>query len=120
MFAYKKEKDQLKSLRGISKAKEKCTVNNVSCVFKKIDIRNLTELNITRYAAAAYVSELVGAYKLPNTKKERWWKRQLEGKLKQLNRDVNFVNILLEKRNNKNKHKDRLERKCNIRVRCKN
>ena len=81
MFAYKKEKDQLKSLRGISKAKEKCTVNNVSCVFKKIDIRNLTELNITRYAryaAAAYVSELVGAYKLPNTKKERWWKRQRE------------------------------------------
>ena len=36
------------------------------------------------YAAAAYVFELVGANKLPKTKKEPWWKRRLEGKLKDL------------------------------------
>ena len=48
---------------------------------KKIDIRNLTELNNTMHAAAAYVTELVGANKLPKTKKEPWWKRRLEGKL---------------------------------------
>ena len=57
-------------------------------------------------ASAAYVSELVGASKIPKTKKEPWWKRQLEGKLKKLNRDLGFVNILLEKRNIKKKHKD--------------
>ena len=66
-------------------------------------------------AAAAYVFELVGAHKLPTTKKELWWKRRLEGKLKELNRDLDFVNILLEKRNTKKKHKERLERKYNIR-----
>ena len=32
----------------------------------------------------------------------------------ELNRDLDFVNILLETRNIKKKHKDRLERKCNI------
>ena len=75
-------------------------------MLKKIDIRNLTELNNTMYAAAAYVTELVGANKLPKTKKELWWKRRLEGKLKELSRDLDFVNNLLEKRNITKKHKD--------------
>ena len=111
LFVYKKEKQQLKSLRGILKAKVNCAVNKVNCMLKKIDIRNLTELNNTMYAAAAYVTELVGANKLPKTKKEPWWKRRLEGKLKELRRDLDFVNNLLEKRNIKKKHKDRLERR---------
>ena len=42
-------------------------------------------------------------------KKEPWGKRRLEGKLKELNRDVNFVNILIKKINTNNKHKDRPE-----------
>ena len=67
---YKKEKEQLNSLRGIPKAKVRFAVNKVNCVLKKINIRNLTELNNTMYAAAAYVSELVRANKLPKTKKE--------------------------------------------------
>ena len=66
------------------------------------------------YAAAAYVSELVGANKLPKRKKKPCWKRGLEGKLKELSQDLDFVNNLLEKRNVKKKHKDRLERKYNI------
>ena len=41
------------------------------------DIRNLTELNNTMYAVAIYISKLVGVHKLPKTKKEPWWKRQL-------------------------------------------
>ena len=93
----------------------KCTVNKVNCVLKKIDIRNLTELNNTMYAAAAYVTELVGANKLPKTKKEPWWKRRLEEKLMELSQDLDFVNNLLEKSNIKKKHKDRLERRYNIR-----
>ena len=111
----RKKRSKLKSLRGIPKAKVKCAVNKVNSVLKKIDIRNLTELNNTMYAAAAYVTELVGANKLQKTKKEPWWKRKLEGKLKELNPDLDFVNNLLEKRNIKKKHKDRLERRYNIR-----
>ena len=91
LFVYKKEKEQLKSLRGIPKAKVKCTENKVNCVFKRIDILNLTELSNTMH-----VFELVGANKLQKTKKEPWWKRRSEGKLKELNRDLDFVNILLE------------------------
>ena len=66
-------------------------------------------------AAAAYFSELVGANKLLKIKKEPWWKRQLEGKLKELSRDLDFVNNVLEKRNIKKKHKHRLEKKYNVR-----
>ena len=57
-------------------------------MLKKIDIRNLTELNNIMYAAAAYITELVGANKLPRAKKEPWWKRRLEGKLKELSQDL--------------------------------
>ena len=82
IFLYKKEKEQLKLLRGIPKAKVKCAANKVNGELKKIDIQNVTELNNTMYAAAAYVSELVGVNKLPKTKKEPWWKSRLEEKLK--------------------------------------
>ena len=61
---------------------------------RKIDTGNLTELNNTMYAAAA---ELVGANKLPNTKQEPWWKRRLEGKFKELSRDLDSVKNLLNK-----------------------
>ena len=44
IFVDKKEKEQLKALRGIPKAKVNFAVNKVNCVLKKIDIRNLTEL----------------------------------------------------------------------------
>ena len=115
VFVYMKEKEQLKLIRGIPKAKVKSAVNKVNCELKKIDIRNLTELKNTTYAAAAYISELVGANKLQKTKKVYWWKRRLEGKLKELSRDLDFVNILLEQRNLKKKHKDRVEKKYNIR-----
>ena len=77
----------------------KCAVNKVNCVLKKIDIRNLTELNNIMYAAAAYITELVGANKLPRTKKEPWWKRRLERKLKELSQDLDFVKNLLEQKN---------------------
>ena len=58
---------------------------------------------------------MVGASKLSKTKKEPWWKRRLEGKLRELRRDLDFANNLLEKRNIKKKHKDRLGRRYNIR-----
>ena len=84
-------------------------MSKVNCVLKKSDIRNLTELNNTTYAAAAYITELVRANKLPKTKKEPMRKRRLEGKLKEFSRDLDFVSSLLEKR------ESRLKRAYNIR-----
>ena len=82
----------------------KCAVNKVNCVLKKIDIRDFTELIKTIYAAAIYVSELVRANKLPKTKKTLV--EETERKLKELSRDLHFLNNLLENRNIKNKHND--------------
>ena len=53
--------DKNVELRRILKPKVKCAVNKVNSTHKKIDIRNLTELNNTMYASAAYVSEKVVA-----------------------------------------------------------
>ena len=63
---------------------------------------------------------MVGANELPKTKKETWWKRRLEEKLKELSRDLDFVNNLIKKRNIKKKHEDRLERRYNIRRKRRN
>ena len=59
----------------------KCAVNKVNCVLKKTDIRNLTELYNTMYGAAGYVSELVGANKLPKTKKGTLVEEMLRGEV---------------------------------------
>ena len=58
---------------------------------------------------------MIGANKLPKTKKEPRCKRRFERKLKELSRDLDFVDNLLEKKNIKKNKKDRLERKYNIR-----
>ena len=44
-------------------------MSKTNCGLKKINIRNLTELNNTMYTVAAYASELVAANKLPKIKK---------------------------------------------------
>ena len=70
MFSYKKEKEQLKSLRGILKAKGKCAGKKVNFPLKKNDIQNLIELNNIMYAAGAYVSHLVGAKNFQRQKRD--------------------------------------------------
>ena len=62
-----KKKGAIKDITKIPKAKVKCAVNKINCVLKRIQIEDLTELNNTKYGAAAYVFELVGANKIPNT-----------------------------------------------------
>ena len=57
ILVHKKESEQLKSLRGIPKAKMKRAVSKANCVLKKTDIRNITELSNTMYATVGYVSE---------------------------------------------------------------
>lgn len=59
--------------------------------------------------SATYVSKLVGTNKSLKKKKELCWKRWLEERLKQLNRNLGFVNMLFEKKMIKKKYKGRLE-----------
>ena len=44
-------------------------MSKVNCMLKKNGISNVTEVNNTTYAAAAYISELAGANYLPKKKK---------------------------------------------------
>ena len=48
---------------------------------------------------------------------EPWWKRRMEAQVRQLNKDLGYINTLIEKKNIKKKHKDVLERKYNIKRR---
>lgn len=98
-------------MRRILKTKMKSAVNKVNWVLVKVRISNLTELNDVMHAKATHVSKLVEPNKTPNEKKEHWWNRGLEGRLKQLNRELVFVNMLLKKKKIEKKHKDRLDRK---------
>lgn len=66
------------------------------------------------YASVSYVFKLVGANKTQKVKKKPWWKRRLEERFKQPNCDLGYVKMLLVKKKIKKKHKNRLERKCNI------
>ena len=58
--------------------------------------------------SAVYVSKLVGTNKSLK-KKELCWKRWLEERLKQFNRNLGFVNMLFEKKIIKKKYEDRLK-----------
>lgn len=86
----------------------------------KVEIQNLTELRDVLCTSAAYVSKLVGTNKSLKEKMEIWWKRRLEETLKQLNRNLGFANMLLEKKMIKKKYKDRLEIKRNIQRKRRN
>ena len=50
-------------------------------MLKKNDISNLTEVNNTTYAAAAYISELAGANYLPKKKKGALVKKTVRGEI---------------------------------------
>ena len=83
---------------------------SIACL-RKFIFEVLLSWNKSIYIVAAYNSELVWGNKLPKTKKEPWWNRWLERKLKEFNQDLDFINILLKQRNKKMKYKNRLERK---------
>ena len=65
----------------------------------KVNLSNITETNNLIYCGAALVTEVLGINR--NGKKNRqepWWKRRLEGQVRDLNRDLGRVNALIEKR----------------------
>lgn len=47
-------------------------------------------------------------------KKEPWWKKRLEGQIRELQRDLQFVKHLIDKKTMKKKWRDYLQRKYNI------
>ena len=80
---------------------------------EKIKVDDITDVN-----ASAVVVEILGVKcKGEKSSREPWWKRRIEGQLKQLNKDLGRNNVIIEKKSMKEKHKDELERKYKIKRR---
>jgi len=108
----KRERTRLPSLRGIEKGKLYAAVNKIDIVMGKVKLSNITETNNLIYCGAALVTETLGINR--NSKRKRqepWWKRRLEGQIRDLNRDLGRVNALFEKKAVKKKESDELQRK---------
>ena len=111
----KRERTRLPSLRGIDKGKLYAAVNKIDIVMGKVKLSNITETNNLIYCGAALVTETLGINR--NSKRKRqepWWKRRLEGQIRDLNRDLGRVNALFEKKAVKKKESDELQRKYKL------
>ena len=106
--------ERLLSLRIVEKSKLMKTVKIVNNLIGKIQARNITETNKLIYAGAYAVSDMVGMIKPKTEKKEPWWKRRLEGQVKQMRRDLGFINKLIEKKKVKKKWRKILDTKYKI------
>jgi len=109
------ERKRLPSLRGVDKERLQSVVQKVDTVLGKMKTHNITDANNLIYAGAVLAQELLGLRKTYQTaKREPWWKRRLEGRVKELCRDLNRVNILAEGKKIKQKHRTYLQKKYKI------
>ena len=66
-------------------------------ILGKIKVKSITETNDLIYCGAVLVTDMVGV-KIGKTgiKKEPWWKRRLEGQIKDIRRELSWVNAIKE------------------------
>ena len=113
----KETRERLPPLRGIEKHRLLEDTRIVYDVMNRIVVRNITELNDLVYAGAVVVTEMSGVKNRKSTAMEPWWKRGIEGQVKKLNKDLENINTLIERKNKKKKHKDGLERRYKMKRR---
>ena len=95
----KETRERLPPLRGIEKHRLLETTRKVDEVMNKIEVGNITELNDLVYAGGTVATEMLGVKNRKNTGMEPWWKRRMETQVKQLNKDLGHINIMIEKKN---------------------
>lgn len=72
-------------------------------------------MNDKIYYYAAIVCEILGVGKKKvNDWMEPWWKKRLNTQIREMNKDLNRVNALIDKKTINKRHQDTLERKCKI------
>ena len=71
--------------------------------------RKLDEVMHLIYAGAVVVKEMLGAKNRKSTGMEPWWKKRMKVQVKQLNKDLGYINTLIESKSIKKTHKDGLE-----------
>ena len=60
-------------------------------VIEFIETKNITQTNNLIKAASVWVADKLGLKKYEGGKKDPWWKRRIEGDIKQLIKDINML-----------------------------
>ena len=113
----KEKRARLPPLRGIEKHRSLEATRKVDEVMNKTEAGNITELNDLVYAGAAVVTEMLGVKNRKSTGMAPMWKRRMEAQVKQLNKDLGHINTLIQRKNIKKKHKERLKRRYKLKRR---
>lgn len=70
----------------------KPTTAKVNRVIEFIETKNITQTNNLIKAAGVWVADQLGLKKYEGGKKtDPWWKRRIEGDIKQLRKDINIL-----------------------------
>ena len=109
------QRERLPPLKGVEKGRLQSAVRKVYMLLGKMKTNNITDTNNLIYAGAVLVRELLGLRKPNrNARTEPWWKRRLEGRVKEMNKDLCRVNMLIEKKKIKHKHRSCLQNKYKV------
>ena len=92
----KMDRTWLPALRGIESEKLRKAIKKLDELLGKIKVDDITDVNDLIYCASAVVVEDLGVKREGGKKsKEQWWKRRLEGQVKQLNKDLGRINAII-------------------------
>ena len=80
-------------MSDIDKTKLYAAVKKKENILGKIKLKNITKTNDVIHCGAVLVTEMVGV-KIGKTgiKKEPWWKRRLENQIKDIKKELSWVN----------------------------
>ena len=102
-------------MREVDKDRLQSLVQKVDVVLGKMKTNNITDTNNLIYAGTVLTQELLGIRETYQTaKREPWWKRRLDRRVKELCKDLSLVNILVEGKKIKQKHRTYLQNKHNV------
>ena len=107
---------RLPPLRGVDKRKLENAVGKINEVLAKVVTFNITMTNDLIYAGAAVVTDMVGRKNRNRNVnvKEPPWKKRLELKVKELNKDLGRINVLIKKQKVKQRLEGSLQKKYKI------
>ena len=91
--------EQPPNLRGVDRRRLKCASENVDRVLQHVTLRmeTLKQLNNILKAVGNVVVGLVGEKKKrADKKRETWWKRRIQGKIKELWKDLSRLVTMKE------------------------
>ena len=103
--------------REIEKHRLLEATRKVDVVMNKIEVGNITDMNVLVYVDAVVITEMLGVKNRKSTGMEPWWNRRMVAQVKQLNKDLGQINTLIKRKKIEKKYKDGLERRYKMKRR---